>query len=276
MALISLAKRLLLKRRSGVAEDQCDEILDHEERRYIAKCLSALIDTGHNCQLSARHLLDMAEFHQPGMLTPANLHLISHAVNGMPEEGAVIEIGSFAGLSLNHIIHMLRQAGRSNPVISVDEWQFEGGNQGAIPGSAVLFADYREHVIDTFRRNLMLFHADSLPHHIVSSSDAFFRLWAQKAAVVDFFGRSKTLGGPISFAYIDGDHSYEQSLRDFENVDRFLLPGGFIVFDDSADGSEWGSHRTACEAAARPDYELVDKAVNYCVAKRRPMINASI
>ena len=222
MALISLAKRLLLKRRSGVAEDQCtmksDDILP-------SACLPSSTPVAKVANYQRDTFLIWLSFINPGMLTPANLHLISHAVNGMPEEGAVIEIGSFAGLSLNHIIHMLRQAGRSNPVISVDEWQFEGGNQGAIPGSAVLFADYREHVIDTFRRNLMLFHADSLPHHIVSSSDAFFRLWAQKAAVVDFFGRSKTLGGPISFAYIDGDHSYEQSLRDFENVNRFLLPG---------------------------------------------------
>ena len=171
-------------------------------------------------------------FINPGMVAAGNLDLLSHAVRGMPEKGAVIEIGSFAGLSINHIIHMMRQARRSNSVVSVDEWHFEGAHDGIIPNSSVLFASYREHVIDTFRRNLMLFHADSLPYHVVSSSDQFFRLWAQNDTVVDFFGRSKTLGGPISFAYIDGDHTYEQSMRDFENVDRFLLPGGFIVLDD--------------------------------------------
>lgn len=207
-------------------------------------------------------------FINPGMLAPSNLGLINHALRGMPEEGSVIEIGSFAGLSLNHIIHFMQQAGRTNPLVSVDEWYFEGARD-FLPGSAVSFVDYREHVMDTFRRNLSLFHPNSLPHHVVANSDAFFRLWAANATVVDFFGRRKTLGGPISFAYIDGDHTYEQSLRDFENVDRFLLPGGFIVFDDSADGSDWGSHRTAYEAAARPNYELVDKTPNYCIAKRR-------
>jgi hypothetical protein len=207
-------------------------------------------------------------FINPGMLVQSNLALMSHSIRAMPDTGAVIEIGSFAGLSLNHIIHMMGQVGRSNPVFSVDEWHFEGSDKSLIPGSSVQFSDYRNHVIDTFRRNVLLFHADHLPHHIVVSSDKFFQLWTQKAETIDFFGRVTTLGGPISLAYIDGAHTYEQSWRDFENVDRFLLPGGFIIFDDSADGSDWGSHRAAREAASRPDYELVAKTPNYCIAKR--------
>jgi hypothetical protein len=183
--------------------------------------------------------------------------------------GAVIEIGSFAGLSLNHIIHMMRQARRSNPIFSVDEWHFENSDVlQLIPGSSVRFVDYRDLVVDTFRRNLLLFQPDRLPHHMVCSSDEFFCLWTQKVEAVDFFGRVTTLGGPVSLAYIDGAHTYEQSWRDFENVDRFLLPGGFIIFDDSGDGSDWGSHRTAREATGRPDYELVAKTPNYCIRKR--------
>lgn len=186
----------------------------------------------------------------------------------MPDGGAVLEIGSWCGMSLNHLIHMIQQTGRSNAIFSVDEWHFEGTGASLIPGSKIRFSDYRDLAIDTFRRNLSLFHPDRLPHHIVASSDKFFELWAQRAEVVDFFGRTTTLGGPISLAYIDGDHSYEQSLRDFENVDSFLVPGGFIIFDDSADDCEWESKRSAREAASRSDYELVAKAPNYCIAKR--------
>jgi methyltransferase family protein len=145
---------------------------------------------------------------------------------------------------------------------------FEGSRDGLIPGSAVQFCRYRDHVIDSFRRNLLLFHFDRLPHHIVGNSDEVFHLWTKKAEVADFFGRSIELGGPVSLAYIDGAHTYEQSRRNFSNVDRFLLPGGFIIFDDSADDSDWGSNRTACEAASRRDYELVAKTPNYCISKR--------
>jgi hypothetical protein len=50
-------------------------------------------------------------------------------------------------------------------------------------------------------------------------------------------------------------------------VDRYLEIGGFIVFDDSADDSDWGSARTAWEASSLPRYELVAKNPNYCVRK---------
>ena len=209
----------------------------------------------------------------PGTLDERNLPLFNHAIQRMPDNGAVVEIGSWCGMSLNHLIHMIQQTGRSNVVFSVDEWNFEGSGAALIPGSLipgskVQFVDYRDLAMDTFRRNLLLFHPDQLPHHIVESSDSFFELWTQRAEVVDFFGRDTTLGGPISLAYIDGDHSYEQSWRDFEKVDRFLVPGGFIIFDDSADDCGWESKRSARDAASRPDYELVAKAPNYCIAKR--------
>jgi hypothetical protein len=54
-----------------------------------------------------------------------------------------------------------------------------------------------------------------------------------------------------------GDHTYEQSKRDFDNVDQFLQRGAFIIFDDSAHGTDWGSHRTAREAAKLSRYEVV-------------------
>src|SRR2546423_38623 len=80
--------------------------------------------------------LNWLTFINPGMLPPSNLALMSHSIRTMPDAGAVIEIGSFAGLSLNHIIHMMRQVERSNPVFSVDEWHFEGSGKSAIPGSS--------------------------------------------------------------------------------------------------------------------------------------------
>ena len=61
---------------------------------------------------------------------------------------------------------------------------------------------------------------------------------------------------------------YEQALKDFENVDRWLQPGGFVLFDDSADWTDWGSHRAAREAALRANYEIVDRGPNYCIRKK--------
>lgn len=190
-------------------------------------------------------------FINPGMLVGSNIDLFAYCINRLPNNtGAVIEIGSFAGLSLNHLILLLKKAQRGNPVLSVDEWIFEGANFGhCIPGTSASFDDYRRLAIETFRSNVMLFNGDRLPHHIELSSNKFFSSWNANEVMTDFFGRTAKLGGPIVFAYIDGAHTYEQSIRDFRNIDRHLVSGGFIVFDDSADNSDWGSRLSAQEAS---------------------------
>jgi len=216
----------------------------------------------------------------PGMLDWRNLRLFDHCIRNLPSKAPIVEIGSFAGLSLNNLTYLLRKQALRNPVFSVDEWILHEG--GADPGkriskSRVTNAEFREHIKETFRRNVMLFSGDPMPHHIPLSSDAFFAQWAAGATAIDFFGQSVNLGGPISFAYIDGDHRYEQSFRDFINVDRWLEPGGFIVFDDSADsarsptGQVWGCNRTAREASALPRYRVVDKSYHYCIQKTAQM-----
>jgi hypothetical protein len=190
-------------------------------------------------------------FINPGMLVGSNIDLFAYCINRLPNNtGAVIEIGSFAGLSLNHLILLLKKAQRGNPVLSVDEWIFEGANFGhCIPGTSASFDDYRRLAIETFRSNVMLFNGDRLPHHIELNSNKFFSSWNANEVMTDFFGRTAKLGGPIVFAHIDGAHTYEQSMRDFRNIDRHLVSGGFIVFDDSADNSDWGSRLSAQEAS---------------------------
>jgi hypothetical protein len=204
----------------------------------------------------------------PGMLDHGNIDLFNYCFKRLPSEAPIIEIGSFAGKSLNYIILLLRRGGRRNPVISVDEWKFECSESDDRIDGGRSFADYRAHVIETFRRNITLFSGDRMPHHIELSSDAFFAAWASREERTDFFGRPTRLGGPISFAYIDGEHSYAQSKKDFDNADRYLQPGGFIVFDDTADHHSFGCKRTAEEAAALERYEVVAKNPNYCLRKR--------
>jgi Methyltransferase domain len=193
----------------------------------------------------------------PGWLPQGNLESFAYCLARLPSDAPIIEIGSFAGLSLNHLIHLLRRAGRQNPVFSVDPWKFESSDHA-----------YRAHLIETFRLNVTLFSGGSLPHHIELDSDAFFTAWASNEQRVDFFGNAVQLGGPIAFAYIDGSHTYEQSTKDFKNVDRYLEPGGFVVFDDSADYYPSGSTCTAQDAAKLSTYEVVAKNPNYCLRKR--------
>ena len=100
-------------------------------------------------------------------------------------------------------------------------------------------------------------------------SDEFFDRWSSGGMATDVFGRATPLGGPLSFCYIDGNHAYDFAKRDFENTDRFLVPEGFILFDDSGDGSGWEVCRVVKEVLESGRYRLVGKNPNYRVQKKR-------
>jgi hypothetical protein len=63
----------------------------------------------------------------------------------------------------------------------------------------------------------------------------------------------------FDFVYIDGEHTHEQSYRDFLNATTVLAPDGIILFDDSVPEDEWAafpdeaeSHRQRLAATGVP------------------------
>jgi Methyltransferase domain len=207
-------------------------------------------------------------FANAGMLRRGNTYAIKYAIDRIESSNPVIEIGSFCGLSTNVIAHLLRSAGKANLFYTCDKWIFENSDANPYLGkSEISHSEYREFVKATFIRNVEFFSAKNKPHTIEVFSDDFFRLWNEKQFVADVFGRDAALGGPISFCYVDGNHTYEFAKRDFENIDRCLERGGFVLFDDSADGDPFGLTRLMREVEAREDYQLVMKNPNYLFRK---------
>lgn len=209
-------------------------------------------------------------FANAGMLERGNLWCIDHAVANMPDGLPMLEIGAFCGLSTNAIIHFCRKKGRGNPLFCADKWLFEGAEAGARIGmSRISHDEYRDFVMDTFRRNVSFFSGDRLPFPIMALSDEFFDLWRAGAVVDDVFGNRAALGGPLAFAYVDGSHDPGQCRRDFENVHAFLAPGGYVFFDDSGPQSPFGLHPLMLEIGERDDYELVVENPNSLFRKTR-------
>lgn len=205
----------------------------------------------------------------PGWLNAGNVRAFDFCIREMPD-GAVVEIGVYAGLSTNVIGHFLAKHGRATPFFSADPWLVDN----PIPPPLAADIDQarwterrRGFIMQAYDRATRLNSAGRLPHHFELFSDAFFAAWGEGATRTDFFGRETRLGGPIAFAYIDGDHSAEQVWKDFSNIDRHLAEGGFVLFDDSGYARFDGAALSAARAAARPDYRLVSKAPHYCIQK---------
>ncbi|TAF67025.1 MAG: class I SAM-dependent methyltransferase [Cytophagales bacterium] len=206
-------------------------------------------------------------FANAGMLNKGNAYLMDLAIAQLPTQNPIIEIGSFCGLSTNVISYLLKKHNKKNTIFCSDKWIFEGSDNQNVGNSDISHEKYRHFVKESFMRNVQMFAHDTLPYAIEEFSDDFFALWKQKTALKEVFGREVTLGGAISFAYIDGNHTYDFAKRDFENVDAHLDKGGFILFDDSADYYDFGSAKLMKEIKRNPNYEFIKKNPNYLFRK---------
>ena len=211
--------------------------------------------------------IEWLTFANAGMLNRGNLYCIDYAAKHIASNNPVIEIGSFCGLSTNLINYYLHKYGKNNKIITSDNWEFENKRDGMIGESVISHADYKNFVKESFKRNVHLFSAFNLPYAIEALSDDFFELWNKNTDTKDIFERNIKLGGPVSFAFIDGNHTYDFAKRDFENTDKFLETGGFILFDDSSDNSIFECKHLMKEIEANPGYELVIKNPNYLFRK---------
>lgn len=198
------------------------------------------------------------------LFAPENLYCIDYAVRNLPSDDPVVEIGSFSGMSTNMICHYLKKYDRKNALFNADKWELEEKDKDYYTQSIDVTAnDFRKFIRDSFIRNLQFFNRNRLPHTIELFSDEFFQKWNSGDELTDVFGRAVKLGGPISFGYVDGNHQYEYVKRDFENIHRYLVKGGFIFFDDSASYFKCGVPAVVEEVKRRKDYEVVMKNPNY-------------
>lgn len=209
-----------------------------------------------------------------GMLHEGNIYLMNLAIQHLPTQGAVVEIGCYGGLSSNLICYLLKKHNKPNPFFAVDLWQYEGfedmkGQKSAwIDGrSDITREDFVKYLKAAYKSSISLLSADNKPFTCHSDSILFLEKWKNAGPITDIFGREVQLGGAIAFAYIDGNHAYQHVRQEFEKIDPLMAKGGFILFDDSDDRSPFGSATVAKEVLKKPTYQLIDKNPNYLFQK---------
>lgn len=236
----------------------------------VKRLLAILANHGTPLNEFWSEYLDWLTFANAGMLARGNVWCIDYAIRNLPSEAPILEIGSFCGLSTNVITYLKEKYKVRNPLITSDKWIFEGAKSDGMLGDSqsVTHTEYKQFVKESFLKNVQMFSRNDLPFSIELFSDEFFNAWSTFQNYPDVFGREVKLGGPISFCYIDGNHSYDFAKRDFVNADRFLEKGGFILFDDSSDYSGWEVCKVVKEVIETGRYELIAKNPNYFFRKK--------
>lgn len=223
----------------------------------VLRKAARIIDPPRPVQILNDEYITWLCYANPGMLERGNLYLIDYAISHLPSDAPILEIGTFCGLSTNIITHFKRKHGVRNPLITCDKWEFENVNgRSNIADSPILFSEYKKFSKNSYIRNIQMFSPDDLPFTFELTADEFFEQWKNESKCTDVLGRTQTLGGPLSFCFIDGNHTYEYAKRDFLNCDSYLVNGGFILFDDST-LTEFTLHKLMPEIMAMSRYRLV-------------------
>ena len=209
-----------------------------------------------------------------GMLHEGNIYLIDYALKNMPKNGATFEIGVYGGLSTNLILYLKFKNNIISEHYGCDAWVYEGYNdclakkESYIDGrNDISRTDYMNYIKSAFINATNFLHPNNLPYVAHFRSDDFFEKWNKNEIFIDVFERSFFVNKNISFAYIDGDHSFEQTKKDFENVDAKLNLNGFVLIDDSAKKSNFGSAKYVSEILKNPNYKYIDRNPNYLFQK---------
>lgn len=213
-----------------------------------------------------------------GMLIRGNLYAFDFAIRHLPSDSAVLEIGSYCGLSTNVLTYFLEKHHRNNPLFTCDTWEYFGEKDHLTPDEHYLQMvgehpfltreAYMQFVRKSFEENVKMFSSRRLPFSYALSSGSFFSEWENHAKKQDLFGRIEQMGGSISFCFIDGDHRYEQAKKDWKNLDKFLESGGFVLLDDSGDHISGSRNQLARDLKQHNGYEFVLKNPNYLFRKK--------
>lgn len=208
-----------------------------------------------------------------GMLPPPNIYLMDYAIQRMPDEGCILEIGCYAGLSTNVLLYLANKHKKQNTMYAADAWVYEGYKDytGVIEPhmdgrTDINRADYANYIKEMYIKSTSFFNSTRLPHTFHKASDELFAAWG-KTELTDIFGTKAMPAGKIAFAYIDGNHAYDYAMRDVNNTINLLAKGGYLLLDDSADYLNFGSVKVAQQLLSDNRVRLAKKNMNYLFQK---------
>ncbi|HET7844797.1 MAG TPA: class I SAM-dependent methyltransferase [Xanthomonadales bacterium] len=159
----------------------------------------------------------------------------------------VVELGSWKGRSAGWLASGLRDRGIGK-VFAVDTWR---GTETEELHKQML-ADYEhDQLYREFVRNMQRLGVSEYVEPMQMTTLQAAALWSH--------------GRVIGILHIDASHEYEDVKADFEAWSRFVVPGGFVVFDDVPG---WpGPTRFVKELP--PEYEYFTTTPNQYWVRRR-------
>jgi len=149
-----------------------------------------------------------------GHLNPAEGYALMQLAAHGAGTGEIVEIGSFMGLSTCWLALGAKSGGRE-PVTAVDHFKGSKEHQAGRRHECAVLVEQGS-TYPRFLENIERAGVKDQVRPVVATSEEAAKTW----------------GRPIRLLFIDGDHRYESTRRDFELWSRFVVEGGYIAFHD--------------------------------------------
>ena len=146
----------------------------------------------------------------PGFLGESEARLLGTIAACVPRGGVIVEIGTFKGKSAVMLAKVAAHYG-VGPVVAIDPHNFD---------SVGLEAHRTSPEASSFNEFL----------HNVATAGVRDRLEVHRAYSTEI---AAGWNRPISFLWIDGDHTYPGAKADFDGFARHLVGGGVVAFHDA-------------------------------------------
>ncbi|WOF15386.1 class I SAM-dependent methyltransferase [Methanoplanus sp. FWC-SCC4] len=173
-----------------------------------------------------------------------SIFLLSYSTSDL--EGDFIEVGSWCGRSAN-VLGLAAKLSGNCKVYCVDLFPEEDDWMENSDGTYSLNVKINDGRIKSYVEQTVWkepFEKDIAPIYEKYNGiyDAFVKFVDMNGlndVVCPIKGESSSLKENVprdfkcKFAFIDGDHSYNGVCRDIENIEEYLVPGGWICFDDA-------------------------------------------
>ena len=164
----------------------------------------------------------------PGFLAELEFRALALLAYCAPNDGVILEIGSFKGKSTLALASVARHYGLG-PVVSVDPHTAPSVTDPDLAGKSSSFDDF----VTTIRSANL---EQQVEVHRAFSQDVV-KNWNRK----------------IRMLWIDGDHTYKGTKQDFELFSPYLLAGATIAFHDTLGKNFDGPIRVFVEDVLRSD-----------------------
>lgn len=182
-----------------------------------------------------------------GWLAPLEAVGLYTFAKKVPKNGVVVEIGSWKGKSTYCLAKGVKPGVK---IIAIDPFDYSGD-----PESEVLYKKSKNDInpLTEFTKNM-------------EKLGVTKKIEIKKGLSKDFINQIKE----IDLLFIDGDHSIEGCIYDYENYSPKIKPGGYLLFHDYNPGGKDVGPTWVIEKLVIPSkkYQKVDTYDSVCVFKK--------